>query len=189
MQITKLDISKWVVAAAAVSTSELWITSRQTHLKLDAVSFFFQFCSAEISIELHFVPAQQQRFKYLLCCCAPIRQQKRNNSSACRGCTALASMNSTALYKFFFMWFGNALIKSLCFRYISNNSALLMVWDTDMTEAGSGSHTFTSVLSVFSSHCCFHSSPWEQHSDSLFFTHSYSPALPPLKFTAIVNLV
>lgn len=104
MQITKLDISKWVVAAAAVSTSELWITSRQTHLKLDAVPFFFQFCSAEISIELHFVPTQQQRFKYLLCCCAPIRQQKRNNSSACRRCTALASMNSTALYKFHMAW-------------------------------------------------------------------------------------
>lgn len=87
-----------------------------THLKLDDVPFSFQFCSAEISVELHFVPTEQQRFKYLLCCCAPIRQQKRKNSSARRRCAALVSMNSTALYQSLFILLGKALVKSSFFK-------------------------------------------------------------------------
>lgn len=122
-----------------------------------------------------------------ICCAAAVChvRQKGNNSSVHRKRAALLSMHSTALYQSLFILLEEALVKSLFFKYISYNSIWLMNWGSDIPLIASGSQTFTSVLSAFSSHCYFDLSPWEQYSDSLLsscVTQSYIPALP-FKFT------
>lgn len=145
------------VSGGSICCASQWTVNyvgTDTQLKLNAVPFSFQFCSAEISRELHFVPAQQQRCKYLLCCCAPIRRQKGNNSSARRRRAALVSMKSTALYQSLFILLGKALVKFLFFRCVSCNPTLLVIQGCDIPVLA-----LSSVLAVFSSHCYFLSSP------------------------------